>query len=597
MTSAGTFSKAWRKMSKSRQRTLRVFRFRGGVRGRAAIRRLIEFRTFVVSPSAVMLCAVTLLCGLLPFVAGDTAVGQNSPALTLNGRAEIGLKYDNLSGPGKDLRQEPDKTNTLNLRGAFRYRGYELPFNVFLTTDEKSFRQPKDRLNFGINGQWFGVWVGDNNPDYSDLIIRGLRVRGVEAFLEQGPIRLDVVHGQTRRAVEGAADTTGRLTSVGTFERNLTAAQLAVKEIERVDFSFTVLSSEDDASSITYGRGPLEGTALGAYFRADIIPRAMEFDTEIALSSWERGVTESESAQGLTPTKYSSKSAVMVGLRGNQFGHRYAAIFQSVETYFKSLGNPSLRPDKRGIKLSDNFGVLANRLLLGFGYEWFRDNLADNLPATRSTNIFTARLSYTHSHLWPTFNLNFRTYGRGSDVDISSPGAADDQTNSFGLGARYNFVAGEVPYRLRLAYSHSKRDDRVNPATDNKRDDISIDLMATMVKTIDLDFGFSRTSTDYTGRDQNTKVNTINVRGNSRHLAGRLTVSAGAKFANSSGNVRTFKSNRPIYDIGCKYQITRRLTASAGYEHVDFKDKADDQNNYSERIFKFNLAYLFEVGI
>jgi hypothetical protein len=530
---------------------------------------------------------------LIVLAARGTAVCGDTQAVTLTGQAEADLKFDDISGPGKHLRQEPDGTHRLTLRGALGYRGFELPFNLFITTDEKSFKQPRDRLNFGVKKTWFGLWVGDNNPAFSSLILNGLRVRGGEAYLKPGPVRIDVVYGLTQRAVEGIADTTGRILRYGTFERSLTAAHIAVTEVRRMEVGFTVLRSEDDASSVVSGGGPEKNTVYGAYFKAGLIPRSLEFETEIALSAWERGVTEWEAALGRLPVKHHKESALTAGLKGMQHGHRFAATFHSTGTYFRSLGNPSLRADKRGIKFSDDFGVFRNRLSLGLGFEWFRDNLAGDLPATTGTHVLTTRLTYSHSRLWPSLDLNFSTYRRANDKSHGTPGAADDRTDSYGVGVRYVTTAWTKPCRLRVAYSHSERIDKVLPASENRRDNIAVGVVANLAKTVDLDLGYVRTDTDFPARDQTTNVNTFHVRGTSKHLGGTFLAFAGAEFVVSSGNVPTFKSTRPALDVGFQYQVTKLLTARASYEHVDFNDDADDGSSYSERILRLTLTHLF----
>ena len=217
-----------------------------------------------------------------------------------------------------------DSVGTWYNRGGYQFTGkagdWRLVSNAFVTSDEKSDRQPQDRFFIGVESPWIRAGYGDSYPSFPDLILSGKRVRGLNSSLTLGGFNLDIALGSTTRAVEGSllqtfpADSLnarirqdsingttgnyGRIDSLtygrfsyGTYSRSLLAVRPSFGSKESFQIGFTLLNSKDDLGSIRYGVRPQEDLVVGADFTSKFDRSRIEFSGQAAFSAFNSDIS------------------------------------------------------------------------------------------------------------------------------------------------------------------------------------------------------------------------------------------------------------------------------------------------------------------
>jgi hypothetical protein len=185
---------------------------------------------------------------------------------------------------------------------------------LFLTNEEKGDRQPQNRYFIGGESPWLRIGYGDHNPTFSDLVMNGKRVRGLQGILELKAFNLDVTYGQLDRAIDGSVlksfpydsllaeqlndpgasfrlldsavspDLWGKVRN-GTFERKILVVRPSFGTKEKAQLGFTYLKSSDETGSIHYGIRPEENMVVGSDLTMAFDDRNVEIKGEAAFSA------------------------------------------------------------------------------------------------------------------------------------------------------------------------------------------------------------------------------------------------------------------------------------------------------------------------
>lgn len=129
---------------------------------------------------------------------------------------------------------------------------------AFVTSQEDPTKQPRNRLTVGLNTSIFDLSLGDVTPRFSELLLNGKRVRGVEANLKLKYFNTHVIYGQTERAIAGtisSPDTIGVDSLIYsrtgyTYDRNLLAVRPYFGSGKNFQLGFSLLKARDDTLSV-----------------------------------------------------------------------------------------------------------------------------------------------------------------------------------------------------------------------------------------------------------------------------------------------------------------------------------------------------------
>jgi hypothetical protein len=403
-------------------------------------------------------------------------------------------------------------------RARLQFRGrtgsFQVRSNLFITSDEKSDRQPQNRYFAGIAFPWLTLDVGDSYPEFTDLILNGKRVRGIHSTLELGVFNLNVAYGSVTRAIDGAllrrfpadsllaeqtrnpgaafaqldSSTWGRL-SYGTYERTLLAVRPSFGSGETWQLGFTWLSGRDDLGSIRYGIRPQENVVLGTDFAAHFDDRRIEVAWEAAFSAFNSDISSGpftdahidsvypgdasaiKSARdildpfitvndNLRPLSF-KKLATLAGqasLALNYFDNALKFTYLYRGNDYNSFGQTYIRTDIRGINVVDRIRVLRNQVFATIGLERLQDNTAGTKVATTTFSNVNAAISFYPFSDFPGVTLGYSRFDNDNDLAPDSLSAIRDVTNRVYLQATYGFDLG-VHHTAMLNASSSVRND------------------------------------------------------------------------------------------------------------------------------------------
>ena len=88
--------------------------------------------------------------------------------------------------------------------GKFKFNLYGL-FNTHFNIEDRyalEYRQPSDRVKFKMNSPNLDFFYGDNSLDFSDLSLKGTRVRGLSTKLKLGKWHTSFVSGETKHRID-----------------------------------------------------------------------------------------------------------------------------------------------------------------------------------------------------------------------------------------------------------------------------------------------------------------------------------------------------------------------------------------------------------
>ncbi len=336
----------------------------------------------------------------------------------------------------------------LNFSG--RYGNTNFGGRFYLTNEERTYEQPRNRYQFWFSGKWYKIGLGDNNPDYTPLTISGTRVRGLLAELHGGPFHIEFANGKTAKQVDDNRDDADvsyarELTSVRNWYGSKIGSNFGLTLVKVRDNRFGLDSTVASQNGIT----PQENLVIGSDIQFAFDSRRILINGEFAGSLYNRdirgGSVNKDSLEKLMdikapfdPKKYekyfvlnanmipldpSKKTnlAYTYGLQLNYFNNNFQFKFRNTGPAFYSLAASSIIPDDAGISIRDRMHLLQNRLYVTVGYESAHNNLNNNsVTGTVKQGITNFDISYypPESYL-PDVSLSYRGGTRKNDIDTA----------------------------------------------------------------------------------------------------------------------------------------------------------------------------------
>ena len=195
-----------------------------------------------------------------PLVSNFTVVGSIKEAekvFNYNGRLLAEVNSERVRGISQDIQQV-----TTGFNGSYDWIKFQA--NTFITSEEKPYKQPRNRYTAGFSSNYFEMNFGDVNPQFSEFGLRGKRVRGIEAHLKLRYFNLHVVSGETERSIDGTISDTAVVLSSGaeeyyrtgyTYKQNLLAVRPYFGSGKYFQLGFSFIKSKDDTLSVNREMG------------------------------------------------------------------------------------------------------------------------------------------------------------------------------------------------------------------------------------------------------------------------------------------------------------------------------------------------------
>ncbi len=446
-------------------------------------------------------------------------------AVGLGGSSYLSQKFKYSGSVIGEIRNEYFNTEStlynnigLTLNGEmddWRIRGYS-----YLTSEENTRLQPQNRYSLTISNDWLYLRGGDSYPRYTDLLLNGKRIRGVDGELDFGAVSLQSSYGQVRRSVEGILletytnENTPLISNViridsskygnpygkvefGLYERDLLSGRLAFGSRNNILIGISFLHSKDDVQSIDFGVKPQENIVAGVDLGMSFDNRNIVIKGEAAMSALNSDITtgsftdeqidsiySSEDINGgdaetfkqlssafgsimtvnqfIEPLNFTELSSLATEgtVELNYFSNNLKGSYIYRGSQFTSFGQEYTRIDVQGFNINDRIRFANNQFLVTLGYE----NLHDNLQKTKaSTTTFqTFRISGSLSlmanapYLIVGYIRNENSNGVKQEDTLRIN--VDDVTNRFSANIGYDFDL-KVRHNTSLGFMASQRAD------------------------------------------------------------------------------------------------------------------------------------------
>lgn len=403
--------------------------------------------------------------------------------------------------------------------------------NLFVTSDEKTFRQPQNRYFIGAELPWIKLGLGDSYPEFPELVLTGKRVRGLNSSLRLGAVNLDLAFGSVTRAIEGAelkrfpidsllqeqtidpraayAQIDSRLWgrySYGTYERNILAVRPSFGSGETWQLGFTWLSGKDDIGSIRYGLRPQENIVLGTDFLTRIDENRIEISGQAALSAFNSDISSGTFTEAYIDSVFPNERDAIISARNilksiitfnenlrplsfkklstlagqasiglNYFDNALKFTYLYRGTDYTSFGQTYLRTDIQGINILDRIRLLRNQLFATLGFERLNDNTSATKAATTTYTNLNAALTFYLMTDFPGLTIGYSSFNNDNRLPVDSLAAVDDRTSRFYFQSSYNFEWGAHHTAL-FSVSSSVRTDNTVRAQNIKNRVIALGL-------------------------------------------------------------------------------------------------------------------------
>ncbi len=568
-----------------------------------------------------------------------------------------GMNFAAVPQPGKisysasvaleSRREEVDTVGTWYNRGSIRlgakYGDWRFVANTFLTSDEKSDRQPQDRFFVGVESRWGKAGYGDLTPSFPDLILSGKRVRGLHASLTLGVFNLDVSEGQITRGIEGqlittlpdsllssaqAADPSAAYAQIspglwgkynfGTYQRNLFAIRPSFGSGETWQVGFTWMKSTDDTESIATGSHPQENLVLGTDMVVRLDKRRIELSAQGAFSAYNSDISSgnisderigqlfpNDSAnvrqvrdilsrfiivnEYLRPLslKRLSTAAGDVALQLRYFDNVFRLSYLYRGSDYTSFGQSFIRKDVQGYNVNDRVRLVDNALLVTAGFEQLQDNTSHTKPATTVYSTLTTAVSYSPNSSLPSFTVGYNRYDNSNGLNTLGPdslNAISDVTNRIFLSTSYDFQF-VADHRISMNVSSSDRTDATTRALSVNAATVGLSLdtryRVPLTTTVDIAMNFNQLPGAYPGAPrQRLDYATLGFQGRYEIIASIL--SAQAVISPSFGDF-----SRTVFNLDTEWSFypSMRLIGEFSY----FKNPGSSDENFVSLRYQYEL--------
>ena len=191
--------------------------------------------------------------------------------ITYSGNINYSSDYDQFNYKNINTTQSrPLDVHRINFTLKSRYKWIDLKSSILFNTHiidgnaraNKKYNQPIDRMKIGINFPYGNFNFGDYSTTFSDLILKGTRVRGLHTSIKIGFLKITYIRGKSKELIQSKhwiqeevnnPDLPGILLNDSTFlyyekgtpSRNLRALRTEFNFGKRFNIGFNGLTSYD----------------------------------------------------------------------------------------------------------------------------------------------------------------------------------------------------------------------------------------------------------------------------------------------------------------------------------------------------------------
>jgi hypothetical protein len=503
----------------------------------------------------------------------------------LSGRASIDAGFVELNGLGSSLRQEPENTTIFNLNGNGRTGDTNFDFRFYLTTDETKYQQPRDRLEFSVSTDDYGISVGDTTPRLNPVALDGRRVRGFSVWGDYGIFSLSLVGGEVRREVESQYDGNGVLIRRGSGSQRLWATRLGFFDRSPFSLGFTYLSGDENPADSGGTGSPGSNTVKAVDFEWDYD------DGNGALrGSW---ATSDYNYDDPAYSDLSNETASELEAQYNIKGHSFKLRWELIDPGFISLGRLSLQRDRETWSFEDRINLWRGGLTGRLYYEKYHNNVENTLNFTTNSIRYGGQLRYRFGLRGPSLTAGYEREDRTNNAAPGAAGWIDEGTDTVTLGLQQSFEFLDAQNNISVNWRNTVRSNTANPTGDNRQDVITVSLVSKWQSGFSLDLQYGTTDNNYTGRNAFSDADRYSIRLDYTHPNRTYDIWTRWENVNANGNLATYNSNRDTLEMGVKCMLGSEWALETTIRYVNFDDNINNANDYEENSFRIMLIQIF----
>ena len=399
----------------------------------------------------------------------------------------------------------------------FRYKG-----RIYISSEERSTRQPYNRYSLDFYVPHFNLHLGDHNQVFSNTTIAGKNVRGVGGDLQFGFFKLSSFYGQIQRHIKGTMvvdtiDTVVDTSFTGSYyNRNSLGVRMQFGNERGFYVSLNALKTKDDMKSEDYAQNPKDNIVVGLDSKLSLFKSRLQFGWEVSASLLNNNIApgvltkdkldslgidlpfDPESIEGIfvinqnvEPYKLSLSNIAAEGYLRTFFMHNLLNIrYSYIGGSFNTLANPYLQNDKAGFNIMDNVTLVNNQLTFGLGYHAYNDNIRDTKGSTTYTKGMLINAGYYPYKGLPNLSLNFQQTNVTNEISDTTLSSIDRLNNFVTVNTSYKRpipIFSPTDTRFILSYSNTNTTDKeyesYNYNTNNVRFGVNIDYTEIPIST------------------------------------------------------------------------------------------------------------------
>ena len=558
--------------------------------------------------------------------ASSATTPRSSPVPYLRGKTYIDTRNSDLTG-NRDLRQEPARSYAVRADVEGEYGGFRFPVKLYLSTDESSAAQPRNRFLVGAESKYVSLLAGDTTPRYNSLIMSGARTRGVQLSTGVPGARLTANYGIIQRGVQGAriADSfsVDPFSSLpGSYQRTLSAFKLDFGNPNSVQFSLSALKSKDDIASVNIGADPLGNLVAGTGLKIALLKERLKFESGAAMSITTEDISRGASDKSeidslfntdipinpadfdwlitLNPTTIPlrldklSSLAWFVNSRASSFGHVLSTEYRSVGSSFFSAGNPYMQSNRNTITISDRFrhanGVVSG--VLRFQHYGTPDGDA-TLGTSIKSNLFSSQVNLAPGTEWPRFSVGYRIQLRerqGSDPQLLT---SNSRLTTYSFGTIYSLRTGSIGHGINVFGTRSVRTDRLTSSVQNSSYSLSAGVNERLPWPVVLNLQGTYVFVRYPELSTSQEWLTVGTTVGYRWADPGFRLTANTKITHSSRSAFSAATSRYGFSLRGRYDVQKNQSIELQAGVDTFRHDEDLNLRFTERFFVVRHRYTF----
>lgn len=427
--------------------------------------------------------------------------------------------------------------------------------------------------------------IGTNYPSYSDHILSGVPVTGLNMELNPGIFYTAFTASNNQRALDNAA-----------FQRDLYAGRIGLGTKDASHFILTGMYVSDNAESIRIDSSnqtltPRENTVFGIDAKVDLFDNQLTLETEGAVSLLTRDTRDADFTSDAIPSFLTSivsprlSSSVDFMYAGKltysneESATNISAGVKMIGPGYASLGVPLLRNDQFIYEAKLDQKLFDNRVSLGSFFRSAFDNLITWKAARTTMSSIGVNLGFNFPNL-PFVQISFSPTQQKNDASDTLSRINNNLLIYSGITG-YTFIIGETSFSTTLSVNGQETKTMDGSGNFNTRSYmIGEALSFSLPLTVAVNFGVIQMQSPLLG---NRIIHNIELNG-SAPIGESISIGGGANYA-----AEHQQNERIGFFANSSMQVTNAITFDARIEKTTFNEFILSSGNYGE--------FLMTIGI